>query len=71
MRKQIIHIRLLPLLFAASGFLVSCGESLEDRAAREAKEFTEKFCPTPVQMMRAPILSLSTNTQKPIPTIAH
>ena len=49
MRKQIIHIRLLPLLFAASGFLVSCGESLEDRAAREAKEFTEKFCPTPVQ----------------------
>jgi len=27
--------------------LASCQESLEDRAAREAKEYTEKFCPTP------------------------
>ena len=27
----------------------ACSESLEDRAAREAKEYTEKFCPTPVQ----------------------
>ena len=25
------------------------GENLEERAAREAKEFTEKYCPTPVQ----------------------
>ena len=28
--------------------LTSCHENLEDRAAREAKEYTEKFCPTPV-----------------------
>lgn len=27
--------------------LVSCSESIEDRAAREAKEYTEKVCPTP------------------------
>ncbi len=26
---------------------VACSESLEDRAAREAKEFTTKLCPTP------------------------
>lgn len=25
----------------------SCHENLEDRAAREAKEYTEKYCPTP------------------------
>lgn len=28
--------------------LASCHESIEDRAAREAREYTEKFCPTPV-----------------------
>ncbi len=28
--------------------VVSCQESLEDRAARELKEYTEKNCPTPV-----------------------
>lgn len=27
---------------------VSCQESLEDRAAREMKEYTEKKCPTPI-----------------------
>ena len=27
----------------------SCHENLEERAAREAKEYTEKFCPTPVE----------------------
>lgn len=27
---------------------VSCHESIEERAAREAKEYTKKFCPTPV-----------------------
>ena len=26
----------------------ACNESLEKRAQREAKEYTEKFCPTPV-----------------------
>lgn len=29
--------------------LTACHESLEDRAAREAKTFTEKNCPTPVK----------------------
>jgi len=28
--------------------LTGCHESLEDRAAREAKNYTEKNCPTPV-----------------------
>lgn len=27
--------------------VVACSESLEDLAEREAKEYTEKFCPTP------------------------
>lgn len=27
----------------------SCQESLEERAERDAKEFTRKYCPTPVQ----------------------
>lgn len=27
--------------------LAACTESLEDKAAREAKEYTEKYCPTP------------------------
>ena len=29
-------------------FCSSCHRSLEDRAAQECKEFTEKKCPTPV-----------------------
>lgn len=29
-------------------FLVSCHESLEDRAVREARDYTERCCPTPV-----------------------
>ena len=27
--------------------MASCTESIEDKAAREAKEYTEKVCPTP------------------------
>lgn len=42
MKKSLIFIA---LIFA----LASCHESLENRAAREAKEYTEKFCPTPVE----------------------
>ena len=30
-----------------ASLLTSCTESLEDRAAREAKEYTQKYCPTP------------------------
>ena len=29
-------------------FLFSCQESLEERAVRQAKEYTERYCPTPV-----------------------
>lgn len=37
------------LFILLSLFLLSaCHESLEDRAARECKEFTETSCPTPV-----------------------
>lgn len=28
--------------------LASCHENIEERAQREAREFTERFCPTPV-----------------------
>lgn len=41
MMKKLIY-------FVVFGSLVaSCTESLENRAAREAKEYTEKYCPTP------------------------
>ena len=37
------------LIYAVAfvALLASCTESLLDKAAREAKEYTEKFCPTP------------------------
>ena len=34
------------ILVAICTLLVGCRESLEDRCAREAKEYTEKNCPT-------------------------
>lgn len=36
------------ILPAALFFISSCGESLEDKAEREAEEFTAKNCPMPV-----------------------
>ena len=42
-KMQALGISLL-LCFTLS----ACHESLSDRAARESKEYTEKFCPTPV-----------------------
>lgn len=39
--KKLIYLAVFASLLA------SCTESLEDRAAREAKEYTEKYCPTP------------------------
>ena len=36
-------------IVAASIMLCGCHESLEQRAQREAKEYTEKYCPTPEQ----------------------
>ena len=41
MKKLFIAILLIPMLS-------SCHESLENRCAREAKEYTDKYCPTPV-----------------------
>ena len=35
------------LLLVAAVTLTACHESLEDRCAREAKEYTEKYCPAP------------------------
>lgn len=34
-------------MMALIALATSCSESLEDKAAREAKEYTEKVCPTP------------------------
>ena len=36
------------VLFMSIMLFVACQESLEDRCAREAKEFTEKNCPRAV-----------------------
>ena len=36
------------VIFAASAVLLSCQESMEKRAAREAREMTETKCPMPV-----------------------
>ena len=35
-------------LILFSAVLTSCQESLEDRCMREAKEFTQKYCPSPI-----------------------
>ena len=38
------------LLFAVASFALMCSchhNTIEDRAEREAKDYTEKFCPTP------------------------
>ena len=32
-----------------SVLLSGCHENMEKRAQREAREYTEKYCPTPVQ----------------------
>ena len=40
MKKMIYAVTFVALL-------ASCTESLLDKAAREAKEYTEKYCPTP------------------------
>lgn len=39
----------MALMVITAVSLSSCHESLEDRAEREAKEYTEKYCPTPPQ----------------------
>ncbi len=43
-------ITILALALAAVGALSSCHHvTLEDRAEQEAKEFTQRYCPTPVK----------------------
>ena len=42
-----IHLIVLGL-FTAGMTLTSCHENLEERTARECKEYTEKYCPMPV-----------------------
>ena len=44
---QMKHI--LYAALACMPLLCGCHESLEKRAQREAREYTEKYCPTPVQ----------------------
>lgn len=48
MKRNIMLPCKVCLCLTVVSFLVSCTESIEDKAAREAKEYTEKFCPTPV-----------------------
>lgn len=43
MKKTIVYSMLLASLATA------CHESIEQRAEREAREYTEKYCPTPVE----------------------
>ncbi len=44
--------------------MTACGESLEQRAAREAKDYTERCCPTPVvNYSRTDSVSFDINTR--------
>lgn len=40
-------MKISTILYASILLLTSCHESLEQRAEREAREYTEKYCPTP------------------------
>lgn len=46
-RSRILSGTALALMLSCG--MASCQESLEERAEREAREYTEKFCPTPPQ----------------------
>ncbi len=47
MKKREIMKKKLLYFVVSVPFLASCTESLEDKAAREAEEYTKKVCPTP------------------------
>lgn len=47
--SNILKTAAMALMVITAVSLSSCHESLEDRAEREAKEYTEKYCPTPPQ----------------------
>lgn len=44
MKKFVVPI----VSFIVCIFMTSCQESMEDKAMRQAKEYTERYCPTPV-----------------------
>ncbi|MGI6243103.1 MAG: hypothetical protein ACOYJK_06170 [Prevotella sp.] len=51
--RKIFQIPLFILAALSVAALVSCKrDTLEDRAEKEAKTFTERYCPTPVQNMQ-------------------
>lgn len=41
--------RIFCAAIAATLLMTSCHDSLEDRAEKEAKKYTERYCPTPVR----------------------
>lgn len=47
LRKALFAFASLTALVVSSSVFVSCHESLEKRAQREAREYTERNCPTP------------------------
>lgn len=47
LRKALFAFASLMALVVSSSVFVSCHESLEKRAQREAREYTERNCPTP------------------------
>lgn len=42
-------LSLLAFVFLFLSLCSSCQESLEDKAERQAKDYTRKYCPTPMQ----------------------
>ncbi|KXB42959.1 hypothetical protein HMPREF1870_01346 [Bacteroidales bacterium KA00344] len=51
--KKYFHPFAFVLIFISVVALSSCKhDTLEDRAEKEAKAFTERYCPTPVQNMQ-------------------
>lgn len=53
-------------LFVAATLLTACQESLEERAAREARELTEDKCPMPIgnnMMLDSVVFDIPTLTQ--------
>lgn len=54
-------------LIAALSILTACQESIEERAERESRQYTEKFCPTPPQndvITDSLVFDRATRTQK-------
>lgn len=67
MMRNNIMAAVLPLLFCIT-VLTSCHqETMAERAQREAKEYTEKMCPTPPQngvITDSLVFDMKTNTEK-------